>query len=138
MQLRSFLKPKDPKDGIEAKIDPALVYALLTVDRFRHGVRSMQAIVEMCTPIHGRVEIASLPPRAQLEMHVDSAEFMVRVHRGRARSQAEYAPLATREFDVALRVLKRHIEEVKSIRPNAAAMLDALKEAAELRRPSGE
>lgn len=95
MQLRSFLvkntlvEAKGPR-AEEAKIDTAVVYALLTTDLFYHGVRSMQAIVEMCTPIHGRIEIASLPSRVQLGMHVDATEFMTRVHRGRVRKRAEY------------------------------------------------
>jgi hypothetical protein len=76
-------------DGL-AQIDDAIVYALLTVDRYRHGVRSMQAIVEMCMPIYGRIEIASLPSRAQLKMHVDAEEFLMRVHRGRARAQVTW------------------------------------------------
>jgi hypothetical protein len=91
VQLRSILEKNGrARSGELAGISDAILYALLTVDRYRHGVRSMQAIVEMCTPIYGRVEIASLPSRAQLNMHVDADEFLVRVHRGRARDQPDW------------------------------------------------
>ena len=69
-----------------AYIDEDVVYALLTLDRFRHGARSMDAIVEMCTPIQGKIEKSSLPSRAQLNMHIDAEEFFVRMYRGRFRS----------------------------------------------------
>jgi hypothetical protein len=72
------------------KIDDAIIYALLTVDSYRHGVRSMQAILEMSGRIGGRLEIGSLPSRAQLGMHVDAEEFFIRVYRGRARCQADW------------------------------------------------
>jgi hypothetical protein len=93
VQLRSLLDQNDRigKDGI-ARIDNAIVYALLTVDRYRHGVRSMQAIVEMCSPIYERIDIASLPSRAQLNMHVDAEEFLIRVYRGRRRAQPDWNP----------------------------------------------
>jgi ATPase family associated with various cellular activities (AAA) len=94
MLLRSVLEANElvqgERDCKQALIDPAVVYALLTTDRFRHGVRSMQAIVEMCTPIHGRIEVASLPSRAQLDMHADATELMIRVHRGRERNQPDW------------------------------------------------
>jgi hypothetical protein len=87
MQLRSVLGMYGHIDdkSKQARIDDAVVYALLTVDRFRHGVRSMEAILAMCAPLYERIEISSLPSRAQLDMHVDAEEFMIRVHRGRAR-----------------------------------------------------
>ena len=93
MQLRGLLAKNGRVDNNgQARINDAIVYALLTVDRYRHGVRSMQAIVEMCAPIYDRIEIASLPPRAQLNMHVDADEFLIRVQRGRLRKQPEWQP----------------------------------------------
>lgn len=93
VQLRSLLD-KNGRIGPDggANIDEAIVYALLTVDRYRHGVRSMQAIVEMCSPIYERIEIASLPSRAQLNMHVDAEEFLIRIYRGRRRAQRDWNP----------------------------------------------
>lgn len=95
MVLRSLLESagmatKGQKEDALAKIDPAIVYALLTTDVFRHGLRSIQAILEMCTRVHDEIQIASLPSPAQLDMHVDATEFMVRVHRGRARTLPEW------------------------------------------------
>jgi len=100
MQLRGLLEANGwveqdgPLKGF-ANIDDAIVYALLTVDRYRHGVRSMQAIVEMCSPIYKRIEIASLPPRTHLNMHVDAEEFLIRIQRGRLRAQPEWNPRGT-------------------------------------------
>ena len=68
-----------------ASIDDDVLYALLTIDHYRHGVRSMEAILHMCTPINGVIAKASLPSRSQLNMHVDADEFFVRVQRGRFR-----------------------------------------------------
>jgi hypothetical protein len=113
MQLRSLLtKNKLVKEDQMANIDQALVYAFLTTDVFRHGVRSMQAIVEMCSPIHDRIEIASLPSQSQLDMHVDADEFMIRVRRGRARLQDQYKSAVTlkmeeRDFEAA-QAQRRH------------------------------
>jgi ATPase family associated with various cellular activities (AAA) len=68
-----------------AKIEEPVIYAFLTVDRYHHGVRSMEAILRMCRPIDDWIRMSSLPAPAQLDMHVDAEEFFVRLHRGRAR-----------------------------------------------------
>jgi hypothetical protein len=74
------------RDGCKiANVDSDVLYAFLTVENYRHGTRSMEAILQMCTPIDGVIEKASLPSRAQLNMHVDADDFMVRVLRGRFR-----------------------------------------------------
>lgn len=91
LQLRGLLEAHGlVNDKKEAKIDDAIIYALLTLDSYRHGVRSMEAILDICPPIHGQIEIASLPSRSQLEMHVDAEEFLIRVQRGRVRSQSDW------------------------------------------------
>jgi hypothetical protein len=91
IQLRSILDRRGHLTRHKlAAVDRAVIYALLTVDRYRHGVRSMEAIVQMCTRLQGTIEIASLPSRAQLNMHVDADEFLVRVHRGRQRENWEW------------------------------------------------
>jgi hypothetical protein len=71
-----------------ANIDDDIVYAMLTVNRYRHGMRSMEAILRMCQPMDGRIEKASLPSRAQLDMHVDADEFVTQMLRGRSRLQS--------------------------------------------------
>jgi hypothetical protein len=73
-----------------AAIDEDVLYALLTVDHYRHGTRSMEAILQMCTPMDGVIEKASLPSHAQLDMHVDADEFFIRMERGRFR---RYLPI---------------------------------------------
>jgi hypothetical protein len=75
------------RDGCKvANVDNDVLYAFLTVEEYRHGTRSMEAILNMCTPIDGVIEKASLPSHTQLNMHVDADEFMARVLRGRFRS----------------------------------------------------
>lgn len=71
-----------------AYVDSDVLYALLTVDAYRHGTRSMEAIIQMCSPMEGKIEKASLPSRSQLNMHVNAEEFYVRMYRGRARAHA--------------------------------------------------
>ena len=134
IQLRSLLERANRVDSVGmARIDDAIVYALLTVDSYRHGVRSMQAVVEMCTPIMGAIQIASLPPRAQLNMHVDSEEFLIRVHRGRARVQPEWTPNPTVEVDWALRALGTHLPVALGER-RAADLLGPITRALRLKR----
>lgn len=67
----------------EANIDIDILYSLLTVDRYRHEIRSLENLLAMCRPINGRIEKASLPPIEQLEMHVDASRFMARIYRSR-------------------------------------------------------
>lgn len=89
LQLRGLMKGKllirDDEKG-RIKITEEIIYALLTVDRYRHGVRSMEAILRMCNLVNdGWINVPSLPSRAQLNMHVNADEFFIRLHRGRAR-----------------------------------------------------
>ena len=68
-----------------ATVDDDVLFALLTVKEYRHGARSMEAVLQMCTPIDGVIEKASLPSRAQLNMHVDAEDFVTQMLRGRFR-----------------------------------------------------
>jgi hypothetical protein len=88
---RGYAHPRNGKDRT-AMVDEEVIYALLTVDRYRHGVRSMEAIIQMCTPLDGCIHIASLPSKEQLNMHVDAEEFFIRVYRGRSRQYLENDP----------------------------------------------
>ncbi|MDW5562636.1 MAG: hypothetical protein SA339_05355 [Methanomassiliicoccus sp.] len=77
--LRSLLIRKAPQifDGQgNARVDPAILRGFLKVPSYKHGSRSMEAIIEMST-LSGkmRFEQASLPPAKQLELHVDSEMF---------------------------------------------------------------
>jgi hypothetical protein len=79
MLLRSLLerKTKHLFDGNNrARIDKGVLRALIKVPRYRHGARSMEAIIEM-SMLSGRVcwEQAFLPAKEQLKLHVDEEMF---------------------------------------------------------------
>jgi hypothetical protein len=85
--LRSLLekhaKPilKETKDDesshtwLEAKIDREVITAFLYAHKYEHGARSMEAIIQMSRLIEGKFVSSSLPPRSQLESHVDIESF---------------------------------------------------------------
>lgn len=56
-------------------IDPDLLRALLMVRVYRHGARSMQAILETSTPFYNAVTKASLPTSSQMNLHTKGDEF---------------------------------------------------------------
>jgi len=58
-------------------IDPGVLHACLEVSRYKHGARSMEAVITMSALAHKtRFERSSLPPEAQLDLHVDGREFL--------------------------------------------------------------
>ncbi|MBV6500683.1 MAG: hypothetical protein CJBNEKGG_03168 [Prosthecobacter sp.] len=66
-------------DMIEDKpqMHPLLADAFLSIPRFKHGVRSMEAILQMSSIEKGRQFVhRHLPPRDQLDMHVDARTFL--------------------------------------------------------------
>lgn len=68
---------KPEKDSDRKLIAPALAEAFLTIPRFKHGARSLEAILKMSTLVRGECFTHShLPPRDQLDMHVDAREFL--------------------------------------------------------------
>ncbi|MEQ8174545.1 MAG: RyR domain-containing protein [Syntrophomonadaceae bacterium] len=58
-------------------IDSGVLRAFLYVSKYKHGVRSMEAIINMSS-LTGRssFERSSLPPEAQLNLHVNGREFL--------------------------------------------------------------
>jgi len=83
--LRSLLKRRSPRllrNGT-LQIDEGVLRAFIGVDRFRHGARSMQAIVEMSS-LSGKLHYdrSSLPPEDQLSLHVNGRVFDDLVERG--------------------------------------------------------
>jgi hypothetical protein len=60
-----------------AHIDPGVLRALIKVNDYKHGVRSMEAVLEMSL-LSERCEFepAALPPRNQLNLHVDADHFL--------------------------------------------------------------
>ncbi|NOZ19839.1 MAG: Ryanodine receptor Ryr [Planctomycetes bacterium] len=62
--------------GKRARIDEGVLRALIKLPRYKHGVRSIAAIIDM-SMLAGRksFEQAALPPAKQLELHVDADAF---------------------------------------------------------------
>jgi len=73
--LRSLCERKlDMKKG--APISPNVLWAMLLAPKYKHGARSMEAILDM-SRIEGNVwEPVSLPFYSQLSLHVDADAFM--------------------------------------------------------------
>jgi hypothetical protein len=79
--LRSLLRRSwgtliDPEEPSRLNIDEAVLRALIGVPEYKHGVRSMEAVLEMSL-LEGRTgfEPSALPPPEQLEQHVDADAF---------------------------------------------------------------
>ena len=79
--LRQFLVEKarklyDPTSGT-IDIDDGVLNALLGVSEYRHGVRSLEALIDMSLLAERTTfEKAALPPMPQLELHVPAQNFM--------------------------------------------------------------
>ena len=78
-KLRSMIERKFPALLADrtAQVDPGVLRAFLTVPDYKHGVRSLEALLEM-SALNGkkRFDRASLPARDQLELHTDAQEFL--------------------------------------------------------------
>ncbi|HCC35687.1 MAG TPA: hypothetical protein DEQ02_08680 [Ruminococcaceae bacterium] len=74
--LRSLCERKlDMKKG-QAPISPNIIWAMLLVPKYKHGARSMEAILDM-SRLEGNVwEPVSLPFYSQLSIHVDADAFV--------------------------------------------------------------
>lgn len=77
--LRVLLKKHAPvifEDGKKCRIDRGVLQAFIKVPFYKHGIRSMQSIVEMSS-LSGRdrFEQAALPSPEQLMLHVDAEAF---------------------------------------------------------------
>jgi hypothetical protein len=77
--LRSLLKRKASQifdEDDNARIDPGVLRAFIKVPAYKHGARSMEAIIDMSMLANARkYGQAALPPAKQLELHVDSGIF---------------------------------------------------------------
>ncbi|HEV8612219.1 MAG TPA: RyR domain-containing protein, partial [Gemmatimonadales bacterium] len=69
----SLLDPEEPE---RLNVDETVLRALIGVPAYKHGIRSMEAVLEMSL-LEGRsaFEPAALPPLEQLEQHVDAEAF---------------------------------------------------------------
>jgi len=77
--LRMLLLQKAPHlfDGNgRLQIDPDVLRALIKIAEYRHGARSLEAILDMSLLAgHHIFEQSILPPSSQLELHVDAEQF---------------------------------------------------------------
>ena len=65
---------------MRVNIDENILYALLTTETYRHGSRSLEFFISM-SPLLGEKKWNSslLPPRSQMNIHVDAEEFMSKI-----------------------------------------------------------
>lgn len=71
----------------KARVDPGVIHAMLNVESYKHGARSMEAILDMSMLSRVRsFEQAALPPATQLDLHVDGASFLKLLNDGKAGS----------------------------------------------------
>ena len=77
--LRALLETRQPslKAGNRLNMDDGVLTGLLLVPRYHRGLWSLRSIIAM-SRLDGRryFELAALPPRTQLNIHVDHDEFV--------------------------------------------------------------
>ncbi|RZN39764.1 MAG: hypothetical protein EF813_03865, partial [Methanosarcinales archaeon] len=80
--LRTSLKNDPRASGLcnskdELNIDEGVLRAMLHITKYKHGTRSMKALIEM-SRLEGkkRYDLSALPVRDQLDLHVDADEFL--------------------------------------------------------------
>jgi hypothetical protein len=73
---RNWSALRDPSDPHRLSISEAVVRALIGVPEYKHGVRSLEAVLDMST-LEGKTTFdpAALPALEQLEQHVDAQAF---------------------------------------------------------------
>jgi len=74
--LRSLCERKLGVANGHVPISGDILWAMLLVPRYKHGARSMEAILDMSTIEGGVWEPVSLPDYSQLELHVDADAFL--------------------------------------------------------------
>ena len=76
MMLSSMLKRMGKKIGQEVRLDDDVLRAFLYVNRYFHGARSMEAILDVSRkPESGVLKISDIPSFDLLRLHVDSDDF---------------------------------------------------------------
>jgi hypothetical protein len=76
--LRKYLPQIVAPESVMVDVHGAIVAAFSNVPEFKHGVRSMEAIIQMArVPQKARsFQPSALPSEQQLELHVDGRKFM--------------------------------------------------------------
>lgn len=109
--LRSILERnvKNIFDKKKALIDPGVMSAFIKIPRYRHGVRSMEAIIDM-SMLSGRnkYEQSVLPSEKQLEMHVNSELF--------TRLVVQDALFGDAVEKIAIQIHEKYREDQKNIK----------------------
>jgi len=71
----------------DLNIDDSVLRAMLHVRKYKHGARSMAAIIDMSRLAgKNRFDLSALPPKEQLDLHVDADEFLFLTQRERFQS----------------------------------------------------
>jgi hypothetical protein len=72
---QNIFKEANGKETIN--IDPGVLKGFLEIQEYKHGIRSMEALIATSL-LHNksRFERSSLPPEEQLNLHVDGREFL--------------------------------------------------------------
>ena len=83
MLLRSLLERKAKQlldSNNRIRIDQGVLRALIKIPKYRHGARSIEAIIDM-SMLNGRIcwEQAFLPPKEQLKLHIEDEEMFSRL-----------------------------------------------------------
>jgi hypothetical protein len=90
--LRALFKEIQTASGIfnssgRINIDEGILRAMLNVSNYKHGKRSMTALIEMSRLANKkRFDLSALPVKKQLEMHVDADEFLFLAQKERYQS----------------------------------------------------
>lgn len=83
-KVPNIITPKKNSDNMEsdnrvsgnANIDSNLLRFLMTISEYKHGARSMEAIIDMSMLRNYKSwGKASLPPKDQMELHIDEKEI---------------------------------------------------------------
>lgn len=110
--LRSLMAKNAPHlfSSDHLAIDEDVLRAFIKVARYHHGIRSMQAIIEMSNIMNKkRFEPSSLPSKQQLNLHVNADEFMNLVMRK--------IHFAEKTEQIRSHILKTHNSSLKYIFP---------------------
>jgi hypothetical protein len=98
LMIRSELKCK-PDDKLD--IDAGLVHALLRVDRYTHGARSLGKILQPFIAARpGPLRRSLLLPKSQLAMHVSAEGFMELCSNAPSMPYASHDPLTEQQIDI--------------------------------------
>jgi ATPase family associated with various cellular activities (AAA) len=125
--LRSMLVKKCPdlfqSDGL-LRIDAHVLRAFLQVPEYRHGARSMEALLDISSLLkNSRFDSCDLPPLSQLDLHVDGRAFQALL--------SQYIEVEDHRDDLAKKVHENYRDrELK--RENRQGSIDSVKPWAEL------